>query len=65
MNKDGQLRIPLLGSVDLGRLAGRRTAEHERAHLHWDRRRRRWVPHEDAQLSDDRSGHLPAVERLP
>ena len=51
MNKDSQLRIPLLGSVDLGRLAGRRAAEHERTHLHWDRRQRRWVPHEDAQLS--------------
>ena len=51
MNRDSHLRVPLLGSVDLRRLARRRPAASEATHLHWDPRHRRWVTHEDAHLS--------------
>ena len=45
------LWIPLLGSVSLGWLTKRGAGDADGAHLHWDRRSRRWVPHEDARLS--------------
>ena len=45
------LRIPVLGSVGLGWLARRGIVRGDGGHLHWDRRNRRWVAHEDAQLS--------------
>jgi hypothetical protein len=45
------VRIPLLGSLDLGRLARRGAVGDDGTHLHWDRQNRRWVPHEDARLS--------------
>jgi hypothetical protein len=52
MNKgeSNHLRIPLLGFMDLGRLARGKPAGNDGAHLHWDRRNRRWVTHEDARL---------------
>jgi hypothetical protein len=53
MSKDDlrHLRSARAGSRALGWLAGRGADEPDRTHLHWDRRNRRWVTHEDAGLS--------------